>query len=48
MTKNTKKRYEKPSITPQGSVDKITLETNKDLGGSDGITFQNNPIHWTS
>ncbi|MHC4899582.1 MAG: hypothetical protein ACYTGW_21025 [Planctomycetota bacterium] len=43
MTKNTKKRYTKPSITAHGSVDKSTLQ-NKKLGGSDSFLFEGQPI----
>ena len=44
MNKSTKKRYTKPRITVQGSVDKITLEQNKDFGPTDGYTFEGQPI----
>jgi hypothetical protein len=44
MTKSSKKRYTKPRITAQGSVDKITLEQNKGYGSTDGYLFQGNPI----
>ncbi len=44
MTKSTKKRYTKPRITAQGSVDKITLEQNKDFGPTDGYLFLGAPI----
>ncbi len=43
MTRSTKKRYTKPRITAQGSIDKITL--NKELGPpSDGFLFDAVPI----
>ncbi len=32
MTQSTKKRYTKPRITAQGSVDEITLGHNQDYG----------------
>ena len=44
MSNSTKKRYSKPRITAQGSVDKITLEQNKDYGPTDGYLFQGNPV----
>jgi hypothetical protein len=43
MPKNTKKRYTKPRVTAQGSVDKITLQ-NKKYGATDGFLFEGNPI----
>ncbi|MHC4516453.1 MAG: hypothetical protein ACYS5W_22540 [Planctomycetota bacterium] len=43
MTKSTKKRYTKPSITAHGSVDKITLQ-NKKAGAGDGLILLNDPI----
>ena len=44
MTNTNKKRYSKPRITPEGSVDKITLEQDKTWGGSDGFTLDQVPI----
>jgi hypothetical protein len=40
--------YEAPSVTELGTLHELTLGTNKDLGGSDGLTFQQQPITWTS
>jgi hypothetical protein len=48
MAINGKKVYTPPQLTVHGTVAGITMATNKDLGGNDGITFQNQPIHWTS
>ena len=43
MTRSTKKRYAKPRITAQGSIDKITLD-DKVLGPpSDGFLFDGAP-----
>jgi hypothetical protein len=40
--------YSAPSIVELGTLHELTLGSNKDLGGADGITFQNQPITWTS
>ena len=40
--------YEAPNLTELGTLHELTLQTNKDLGGSDGLTFQQQPITWTS
>ncbi len=39
-----KKAYSRPSIVAQGSVEKITLEINKQYGVSDGFLFQGDSI----
>jgi hypothetical protein len=42
----------RPYITPQlslhGRLEDLTKGTNKDLGGVDGLTFQQQPVQWTS
>jgi len=44
-----KKVYTPPQLTVHGTVAEITMaSTNKDLGGSDGLTFQQQPVHFTS
>jgi hypothetical protein len=40
--------YEPPRVRVLGSVHELTQGTNKDLGGADGITFQQQSVHWTS
>ncbi|MDX6401505.1 MAG: hypothetical protein QOF27_2111 [Gaiellaceae bacterium] len=40
--------YEAPALVDLGAFAEITLACNKDLGGSDGFTFQNAAIHCTS
>ena len=39
--------YEAPALVDIGAFQELTLG-NKDLGGADGITFQNQPVQWTS
>lgn len=39
--------YESPTVVKLGTLHELTLG-NKDLGGSDGWTFQQQPIHTTS
>lgn len=40
--------YESPRIAVLGTLHEITLAcTNKELGGSDGYTFQQSPIQWS-
>jgi hypothetical protein len=36
--------YEAPAVTVLGKVEELTLGCNKDLGGTDGFTFQNQAI----
>jgi len=45
MATHEKKIYITPRLTVHGTIEKITLDQNKDLGGSDGFLFQNSPIH---
>jgi hypothetical protein len=40
--------YEAPALVELGAFAEVTLGCNKDLGGSDGYTFQQSPIHCTS
>jgi hypothetical protein len=40
--------YEAPALVEIGAFQELTLGSNKDLGGADGITFQNQPVQWTS
>jgi hypothetical protein len=40
--------YVAPSVTELGTLHELTLGNNKDYGGSDGLTFQQAPITWTS
>ena len=48
MTKSTKKRYTKPRITAQGSVDEITLEHNQDYGPTGGYLLYWHPVRYIS
>ena len=45
-----KKAWEAPTLIVYGSVESLTQTQpcNKNLGGSDGFTFQNQPIQCTS
>lgn len=43
-----KKVWGTPQLTIYGAIEKITSATNKDWGGSDGLTFQQQPVQWTS
>jgi hypothetical protein len=47
MESGLKKVYRTPELTVHGSVEEITRQQcmNKTLGGSDGWTFQQQPIH---
>jgi hypothetical protein len=40
--------YEAPALVDLGVFQELTLGCNKDLGGSDGFTFQNQPVSCTS
>jgi hypothetical protein len=40
--------YEAPALVDLGAFQELTLGTNKDFGGVDGITFQQQPVQWTS
>jgi hypothetical protein len=42
-----KRPYTTPQVTVHGTLEEITKQ-NKDLGGADGITFQQQPVFWTS
>lgn len=42
-----KKHYSQPMVREYGTLEEITKQTNKELGGSDGMTFQQQPIHWS-
>jgi hypothetical protein len=44
MNHNVKKPYTKPALQPCGTVEKITLEQNKQLGPTDGFLFNGNAI----
>jgi hypothetical protein len=49
--KKTISTYVAPALTVLGRVEELTLTTgfcDKTLGGSDGFTFQQNPIHCNS
>jgi hypothetical protein len=49
MREDCRKRlYTTPLLTMHGRLEDLTMQTNKDWGGSDGITFQQQPVHWTS
>jgi len=40
-----KKVYSTPRLTVHGTIQQLTMDQNKDLGGSDGFLFQSSPIH---
>ena len=40
--------YEAPALVELGAFAEVTLGCNKDLGGSDGFTFQNQQVICTS
>jgi hypothetical protein len=40
--------YEAPELVELGAFAEVTLGCNKDWGGSDGFTFQQQPITCTS
>lgn len=40
--------YEAPAVTILGKIEVLTLYCDKNLGGSDGFTFQQSPISCTS
>jgi hypothetical protein len=40
--------YEAPTVTVLGKVEVLTLGCDKNYGGSDGFTFQSNPVSCTS
>lgn len=42
-----KKHYSTPMLKVYGTLEEITKQ-NKDWGGTDGITFQQQPVTWTS
>jgi len=46
-TDRGKRLYTTPRVTVHGSLEEITKQ-NKDFGGQDGITFQQQPVVWTS
>lgn len=48
MQVKEKKVYTPPQLTVHGTVEEITLGCNKDFGGSDGFTFQQQTISCTS
>jgi hypothetical protein len=39
-----KKPYARPEVVELGTVSELTLQIDKELGGSDGFTFQGDPI----
>jgi hypothetical protein len=43
-----RKAWVAPKLSVLGRVEEITQGCNKDLGGYDGYTFQNQAIHCTS
>jgi hypothetical protein len=43
-----KKAWVAPKLVTYGNVEEITLGCNKELGGSDGFTFENQQIMCTS
>jgi hypothetical protein len=45
MATNEKQVYVAPRLTVHGTIERITMDQNKDLGGSDGFLFQSQPIH---
>lgn len=46
--KKTPPAYEAPTLAVLGKVEDLTLGCNKDYGGSDGFTFQNQQVSCTS
>ena len=40
--------YEAPAVTILGKIEVLTLVCDKNWGGSDGFTFQAQPINCTS
>jgi hypothetical protein len=40
--------YEAPAVTILGKIEVLTLNCDKNYGGSDGFTFQQQPISCTS
>jgi hypothetical protein len=40
--------YEAPAVTILGKIEALTLQCDKNYGGSDGFTFQQAPISCTS
>lgn len=40
--------YEAPTLAEVGTLHELTLGCNKDYGGSDGFTFQQQPVSCTS
>jgi hypothetical protein len=40
--------YEAPAVTILGKIEVLTLFCDKAFNGSDGFTFQQQPIHCTS
>jgi hypothetical protein len=43
-----KRAYTAPRLTQLGTLHELTLQSNKDFGGSDGFTFQGQPVTFTS
>ena len=43
-----KQTYTTPVLTMHGRLEDLTRQTNKDYGGSDGFTFQQQQVNWTS
>ena len=43
-----KKVWRTPEIMTYGTVAELTQQTNKNFGGADGLTFQQQSVHWTS
>ena len=43
-----KKVWRTPEIVTYGTVEGLTQQTNKDFGGVDGLTFQQQNVQWTS
>jgi hypothetical protein len=44
MAVTERKIYTTPQLTVYGTIQELTKLQNKDLGGSDGFLFQNQPI----
>jgi hypothetical protein len=48
MPRKSTAAYEAPALVELGALQELTLGCDKDLGGSDGFTFQNQQISCSS
>jgi hypothetical protein len=48
VEKKSVSKYEPPKLTELGTLHDLTLNCNKDFGGTDGFTFQQQPVVCTS